>query len=216
MRLKHILLLFLLSFGLGYSQTNEIHYGISGDPAIMIEKSELKLQATSGNIEDLTLYVEKTMKGYYGLADWNEIYEMLTKAHNANSTKATLYLFIMFSRKGSEKSGRNPYYDLKKAYEYLEIAAKRGNDNAMMLIAGLYERGEGSGLKVEKDLFKATAWHINMVFGNESKKILAGKTYERKDVIEQLLTERFATEEDRSKARDMIEEYTRLYPIKKY
>ena len=85
-----------------------------------------------------------------------------------------------------------------------------------MLIAGLYERGSGSGLTIEKDLFKATAWHINMVFGNESKKKIAGKIYERSDLIEQLLKERFATEEDRSKSREMIEEYARLYPIKEH
>ena len=95
MRLKHILLLFLLSFGLGYSQTNNTLSVTSTNSLVKLEKSKLKLKAESGDINDLIFYVDEIIDGAYGITDWNEVYEMLTKAQDAGSAKASLYLFIM-------------------------------------------------------------------------------------------------------------------------
>lgn len=182
----------------------------------MDEQLKLRAKAYSGTIGAMIAYGGRMMQGEFGVVDWDEVHKLFTKVRALGSSVGTHYLYILHVAKGDENKGFNPYYDPDKAIKYLELAAKEGNDSAQNLMAGLYERGYGAALEVEKDLFKGTAWRINVFFEGKNERTIVGTRYIRSDFIEQLLKERFVTEEDRSKAREMIEEYARLYPIKEH
>ena len=160
------------------------------------------------------------MQGNYGSVDWNEAYNWLTKAHEMGSSQGTLYLHLLYIAKGKLATGLNPYYDLKKGFLYLELAAQKGNNSAQDWLASIYERGYGAEQYIPVDKAKGAAWRVLSLKSKKNEVKLIGNTYTIDEFLkshapfdETLKKFKPLSPEEIAKARELINEYSELYKI---